>query len=441
MTHVRAAAILIILSMLLGSLACERDDPVRPGGSVDSQTEAVTDPPSADRAMDSEVSVEYELVRFCTFNIEDLRYDDIMAALRGEADEAAERVRSAARLVATLDPDVLLVNELEYDQISAEPLSGEAFAQLIRRERAELAMPDRVYQVFQRPSNTGIPSGFDLDRNGEVVFAPGSRAYGGDAFGYGEFPGHYAMALFVASPLSIDTEQARTFQHFLWKDMPDALLPMGDGERVPEDEPWYTEEMLEVFRLSSKSHWDVPVIMPDGSRVRVLASHPTPPVFDGPENRNGRRNHDEIRFWGEYLSGADWIVDDEGGSGGHLGGPFVIMGDLNADPKAGDSLDDPVGRWLLKHPLVNGYFVPTSGVRLAIGDRKLTQEATAEFGLRVDYVLASKGLVIARGGMVRGEADLPSYEDLAPDALASIRYESSDHFPVWIDIQFPSASK
>ena len=34
--------------------------------------------------------------------------------------------------------------------------------------------------------------------------------------------------------------------------------------------------------------------------VHFLVSHPTPPVFDGPEDRNGPRNYDEIRFWADY---------------------------------------------------------------------------------------------------------------------------------------------
>ena len=52
--------------------------------------------------------------------------------------------------------------------------------------------------------------------------------------------------------------------------------------------------------------------------LHVLASHPTPPTFDGPEDRNGRRNHDEIRFWADYISPGQsgYIVDDEGRSGG-----------------------------------------------------------------------------------------------------------------------------
>ena len=57
-----------------------------------------------------------------------------------------------------------------------------------------------------------------------------------------------------------------------------------------------------------------------GSRVLVLASvvialvapwsvrcalhHPTPPVFDGPDDHNGTRNHDEIRFWSDYIDNS-----------------------------------------------------------------------------------------------------------------------------------------
>ena len=39
----------------------------------------------------------------------------------------------------------------------------------------------------------------------------------------------------------------------------------------------------EVFRLSSKSHWDVPLRV-GGEVVHFLVSHPTPPVFDGPDD-------------------------------------------------------------------------------------------------------------------------------------------------------------
>jgi hypothetical protein len=81
---------------------------------------------------------------------------------------------------------------------------------------------------------------------------------------------------------------------------------------------WYSSDELNVFRLSSKSHWDLPMRI-DKETVHFLVSHPTPPVFDGPEDRNGTRNHDEIRFWADYNSGgsrAEYIYDDGGGTAG-----------------------------------------------------------------------------------------------------------------------------
>ena len=55
-----------------------------------------------------------------------------------------------------------------------------------------------------------------------------------------------------------------------------------------------------------------------GKVIHTLVSHPTPPVFDGPEDRNGTRNHDEIRLWSDYVlpSRSGYIYDDEGERGG-----------------------------------------------------------------------------------------------------------------------------
>ena len=68
---------------------------------------------------------------------------------------------------------------------------------------------------------------------------------------------------------------------------------------APRD--WYSPEELNVFRLSSKSHWDVPIRI-GRKTVHFLTSHPTPPVFDGPEDRNGTRNADEIRLFADYVT-------------------------------------------------------------------------------------------------------------------------------------------
>ena len=178
------------------------------------------------------------------------------------------------------------------------------------------------------PTNTGVPSGFDLDNDGTV---------GGpdDAFGFGDFEGQFGMVVLSRFPIVADG--VRTFQNLLWTSMPGARLP--DDPATPEPADFYSPEELAVLRLSSTSHWDVPVYV-DGRIVHVLAAHPTTPVLDGPENRNGLRNADEIRFWADYVAGdAAWIVDDAGVSGGLTSdSEFVIVGDMNSDPVDGDSV-------------------------------------------------------------------------------------------------------
>ena len=96
--------------------------------------------------------------------------------------------------------------------------------------------------------------------------------------------------------------------------------------------------------------------------MHFLVSHPTPPVFDVAEDRNGKRNHDEIRFWADYVTPAasDYIYDDDGRHGGlRRGEHFVIAGDQNADPFDGDSVDYAI-RQLLDNPRINTSVTPTS---------------------------------------------------------------------------------
>jgi len=332
-----------------------------------------------------------DVIRVATFNAS-LNRNSEGQLITDLATPDNAQAKAVAEIIQRTDADVILINEFDYDA------AGEAtrlFQDNYLSVSQNGAVPVTYAYVFQAPSNTGIPSGFDLDNNGSV-------GGGNDAFGFGNFPGQFGML--VLSKLPIDQENVRTFQNFLWKDMPGALLP--DDPATPEPKDWYSPKELDVFRLSSKSHWDIPVEV-GGEIVHILAAHPTPPVFDGPEDRNGTRNHDEIRFWADYVTPdqGDYIYDDAGGSGG-LGSNerFVIVGDYNADPLDGDSTDDAILQ-LLDNGLIDDSLKPTSeggpqqstlqgGANAThIGDPAFD---TADFAdttpgnLRVDYVLPSE---------------------------------------------------
>jgi hypothetical protein len=369
------------------------------------------------------------VIRFATFNVSlhGSRAGEVVERL---ADPSWEKARLAAATIQEVRPDVLVINEIDWDaQGDSVRRFAANFLAVGQDGRAPLDYP----YVYVPEVNTGVHSGHDLDRDGRVTGTPGSRAYGGDAFGYGEYPGQYGLA--VLSRFPIDLERIRTFRLFRWQDLPGAWLP----------ENWYSEAALDGLRLSSKTHADVPVVI-DGTTVHFLVSHPTPPTFDGPEDRNGRRNHGEIRFWELYVGdGAqDWIVDDAGRRGGLGARPFVIAGDLNADPNDGDSSGGAINR-LLAHPRVQGSPAPAGaggveqsrlqgGVNLE--HRGDPAHDTADFGeggagnLRVDYVLPSRELPIIASGVF-----WPLTSDPLFRLVGTHPFPVSDHRLVWVDVR------
>jgi hypothetical protein len=344
---------------------------------------------------------------------------------------------AVAETIQRTNPDVVLVNEFDY-------VAGGQAAELFRENYLEVghngAAPVDYPYYFVAPVNTGVPSGFDLNNNGTI-------GGGDDAFGFGFFPGQYGMVVYSKYPIA--TDDVRTFQHFLWKDMPGAVLP--DDPATPEPADWYSAEELDVFRLSSKSHWDVPIRIPGRKPVHFLVSHPTPPTFDGAEDRNGTRNHDEIRFWADYVAGgraAAYIYDDEGDTGGlGRGQDFVIAGDQNADPFDGDSFDDAILQ-LLEHPRVQDPHPTSAGAVEAAardGGANLTHtgpaaEDTADFAdslpngpgnLRADYVLPSERLAVEDAGVYW----LTSSDPLFTRLVGTFPFPASDHRLVWVDVR------
>lgn len=246
--------------------------------------------------------------------------------------------------ITSTAPDILVVQGFDYDLESA---ALKAFA-------AQLADAGSDFPYhFAATPNAGDHTTLDLDGDGKLGGA-------GDAQGYGRFFGQGSMA--VLSRFPIDKDNVENHADLLWRDMPGALLPETDAGPFP------SAAALAVQRLSSHGHWIVPVMHPEFGAVHIMTYHATPPVFDGPEDRNGRRNHDETAFWSLYLDGRLGNVPNDA---------FVLMGDANLDPMRGDgrgmamrallahkSLQDPLGaeptvNWARTGPMRVDYILPS----------------------------------------------------------------------------------
>jgi 3-phytase len=389
-------------------------------------------------------------IRFATFNASLNR--NAAGELVDELSNGDDpQIRNVAEIIQRARPDVLLINEFDFvpDGVAAT-LFQRNYLSVSQHGAKPIKFPHR----FVAPSNTGIASGKDLDNDGQVVTTPGSGAYGNDSFGFGEFPGKFGMAVFSRRP--IVRGEARTFQLFKWKDMPGALLPDDPSTAAPAD--WYSPDELDVFRLSSKSHWDLPIRVGHGETVHFLVSHPTPPVFDGPEDRNGTRNHDEIRFWSDYVTpgAGGYIYDDQGRHGGlDPGADFVIASDMNADPFDGDSTGHPIDQ-LLGNPRINSSSPPTSpgGPQQAAlqGGANATHIGnpafdTADFAdtspgnLRADYVLPDARLRIEHSLVfwpLNTDPLFPLVGLFSPALLPNGNgFPSSDHRLTAVDLAIP----
>jgi hypothetical protein len=185
--------------------------------------------------------------------------------------------------------------------------------------------------------------------------------------------------------------------------------------------------------------------------VHLLASHPTPPTFDGPEDRNGKRNQDEIRFWADYVQPGKrsaYIYDDNGRYGGlRSGAAFVIVGDQNSDPLDGDSVPGAIQQ-LIEHPRIIDP-LPTSagGPEAAVlqGGANKSHKTdpkydTADFAdvpapgnLRADYVLPSSQLRPRAAAVF-----WPVQSDSLSRLTGVFPFPTSDHRLVWVDISVPA---
>lgn len=281
---------------------------------------------------------------------------------------------AAQAVIAHLAPDILLLTDFDYDY------DGLALAALAE----QLDYP----HTFARRPNTGMQTDLDLDGNGRFGEAR-------DAQGYGRFSGDGGMA--ILSRYAIAPDDVTNLSDVLWRDVKGAVLPTT-----------MTSDVAAVQRLSTSGHWIVPVATPAGL-VTLLAYAATPPVFDGPEDRNGLRNRDELRIWTHVLNG-EYGASPEG---------FVMLGNANLDPEDGDGLRAAMAEFLGDSRLQD----PLAGRRTADWD----DDGPGD--LRVSYVLPAVTWAVKNAGVFWPAPDEANAELLGDDGLAA-----GVHHLVWVDI-------
>ena len=331
-------------------------------------------------------------LRIATYNPELTRAGPglLLQAIRDREDS---QVAAVVAVLVRLDADVLLLTGIDFDH------GGAALAAL----RDDLAAAGLVYgyQMALRP-NTGVQTGLDLDGDGQTGKAR-------DAQGFGRFAGAAGMAVLSRYPIGPPVD----YSGLLWRDLPGANLA-----------PDMTEAATAVQLLSTSGHYAVPVTYAEGRVLHLLVWYATPPVFDGPEDRNGRRNQDEAAFWLRLLAGdLTWPAPMA---------PFVVMGQSSLDPLDGDGLHGAITA-LLTHPALQDPQPKGQDGHVDSGHQGDPAQDTAIYGkgvggLRVDVVLQSAGIRVTGAGV------------LAPalrDAFTATLSVASRHRPVWAVLDLP----
>ena len=302
------------------------------------------------------------------------------------------QIEASLEVIAATSPDILILQNFDFD------LENRALAAF----NAALGKIARPYPyLFARRPNTGLRTELDMDGNGRM-------AEPRDAQGYGRFSGQGGMAILSRHP--IIKEDVQDYSTLLWRDLPSALLP-----QTKDGAPFPSAEAQNIQRLSTTAHWVVPFDVSGKERVHILTFHASPPVFDGPEDRNGKRNHDEIMFWLHFLDGHFGAVPTA---------KFVIAGGANNDPQGGEGLKPAINA-LLMDPRLQDTAPRSDGSMAASGDPYDTAdwEDPDPGNLRVDYVLPSADWTVLDAGVYWPEGD-----------AAGAAERASNHRLVWVDL-------
>ena len=312
------------------------------------------------------------------------------------------QTEAAIAVIQHLNADVLLLTDIDYDYENAALIALQSRLRKLGVEYPEV--------IALRP-NTGISTGMDIDRDGALA---GPR----DAQAYGRFSGQAGMA--ILSKLPIDRAHIVDLTAFLWKDLPKADLP-----------PDMTEDAKALQRLSTSGHYIVPISYAPDHKLNLLVWSATRPVFDGPEDRNGRRNADETALWLHFLAGDLPQIPPETGTYAAPKTPFLLMGQPNLDPKDGQGNSNHLNALMALPALQDPQPQGTSGRTDPYNGNTSRDTALlpkSGIGLRLDMILPSADIEVTGSGVLWPPDS---------DPFSATLTLASRHRPVWVKLALP----
>lgn len=326
-------------------------------------------------------------------------------------DDAAE----VAKAIQQVRPDVLVLTGIDVD---AGDETAEAFNTNYLAVGTEGNDGMTYPYSYTAPSNAGVESGADLDRNGTIG---GPR----DALGYGEFPDQSSMIIYSKYPIEID--KIRDFTSLSWSKMPDNSIP----EEV-------TDLERNMLPLASVSHWDVPIEV-EGESIHILASS----AADASVGASAKeRNKDQVRFWEDYLDQDTEYITDHRGNRGPIeeDARFIIAGSLKADPNGNGPVEPTAISSLLDSEAITDPQPARTLASSSVDQGMLPTESDARYhtapdpssnsnSYRADYVLPSSDMSVLNSGILETNAEnRDNYR-----GFFGMRSNNSANHLVWID--------
>lgn len=342
-------------------------------------------------------------VRIAQFNVQALSTEKL-------SNPTNPQVQAVTEIVARFDPDILCIEEIEYDAESvpvADQVPGRFDGGAQNAERLAAALND---------ATPGAPYQHTLITLGNGGFAWTGPDHGVEEFG-SRGAGEFAVLNYgIVSRYPILEDQVQVVTDVPWLDLPDnvtAQMQSEIGATVPEGYPLFSKALV------------IAPIDVDGQVLVLVLLHPVPPII---YPTWPYRNRDE-------LGGARALLDGllPGVAPLPDGARFVLVGDFNADPDDGDSLPGAIQQ-LLDHPRLVPYQPEGAGTlghhperNTNVSDCPSTTpiDPTASFQLQLDYLMPSTTIGEPLDGGVFFPAEAADF-DLACRA--------SDHMMLWADL-------